>query len=70
MVPQAILNILAGYYAKQMGININRLIVATNENHVLHHLFKQVFMLRKVHVTSSPSMDISKASNLERFYLI
>ena len=61
-------NILAGYYAKQMGIKIRRLIVATNENNVLHNFIQTgIYKQLDVHVTSSPSMDISKASNLERF---
>jgi threonine synthase len=64
-------NILAGHVAKQMGLPLRRLILATNENDVLDEFFKTgVYMPRpveKTHATSSPSMDISKASNFERF---
>ncbi|OGG70593.1 threonine synthase [Candidatus Kaiserbacteria bacterium RIFCSPHIGHO2_12_FULL_53_13] len=60
-------NILSGYIAKRMGVPIRRLIVATNENDVMDKLFKTgVYELTPTHVTSSPSMDISKASNYER----
>eukprot|EP01047_Picozoa_sp_COSAG01_P002327 COSAG01_NODE_61_length_29729_cov_196.711779_13_plen_469_part_00 len=62
-------NVLAGYIAKRMGLPLRRLIVATNENTVLDRFFKQgVYQKTAVQVTSSPSMDISKASNLERFF--
>ncbi|QQS16623.1 MAG: threonine synthase [Neisseriales bacterium] len=64
-------NVCAGHIAKQMGLPIARLIVATNENDVLHEFFHHgVYRPRKNHetyTTSSPSMDISKASNIERF---
>lgn len=64
-------NILAGYYAKEMGLPISRLILATNENNVLDEFFKtgsyQVRKTEDIVPTSSPSMDISKASNFERF---
>jgi threonine synthase len=64
-------NICAGHIAKQMGVPIRRLIVATNENDVLNDFFKTGnYKPRRnedVFPTSSPSMDISKASNLERF---
>jgi len=64
-------DILAGYIAKQMGLPIRRLILATNENNVLDEFFKTgIYKPRKtkdVVKTSSPSMDISKASNWERF---
>ena len=61
-------NVLSGYIAKQMGLPIRRLIVATNENDVLDKLFKTgVYELTPSEITSSPSMDISKASNYERF---
>ena len=61
-------NVLAGHVAKQMGVPIRRLIVSTNENKVLDHFFKTgIYQQTDVVVTSSPSMDISKASNLERF---
>lgn len=62
-------DILAGHIAKQMGLPIRRLILATNENSVLDEFFKKgIYRKRKdVIKTSSPSMDISKASNFERF---
>lgn len=64
-------NICAGHIARQMGLPIHRLILATNENNVLDEFFNTgVYRPRpaeRVHETSSPSMDISKASNLERF---
>ncbi len=64
-------NILAGWYAKRMGLPIRRLILATNENNVLDEFFKTgVYNPREsseVIQTSSPSMDISRASNFERF---
>ena len=64
-------NICAGHIAKQMGLPIGRLIVATNENNVLDEFFRTgAYRPRDAahtYVTSSPSMDISKASNFERF---
>ncbi|CDH44509.1 threonine synthase [Candidatus Contendibacter odensensis] len=64
-------NICAGYIAKRMGLPIRRLILATNENNVLDEFFRTgVYRVRptdQVAQTSSPSMDISKASNFERF---
>ncbi len=64
-------NVCAGHIARQMGLPIHRLIVATNENDVLDEFFKTgAYRPRSAdhtHVTSSPSMDISKASNFERF---
>ncbi|MDX5363359.1 MAG: threonine synthase [Pseudazoarcus pumilus] len=64
-------NICAGHIARQMGLPIGRLILATNENNVLDEFFRTgVYRPRataETHVTSSPSMDISKASNFERF---
>lgn len=64
-------NVLAGWIARQMGLRIGRLIVATNENDVLDEFFRSGrYRIRRgaeTHVTSSPSMDISKASNFERF---
>jgi threonine synthase len=64
-------NIFAGHIARMMGLPIQRLILATNENDVLDEFFRTGrYRVRKsaevVH-TSSPSMDISKASNFERF---
>jgi threonine synthase len=62
-------NILAAYVAKKMGLPIRRLIVATNENDVLDTFFKTgIYRKKNVQVTSSPSMDISKASNIERLF--
>ena len=64
-------NILSGYMAKAMGLPIRRLVLAANENNVLDEFFRTgVYAPRSAadtHATSSPSMDISKASNLERF---
>ena len=64
-------NICAGHIARQMGLPIARLVLATNENDVLDEFFKTgVYRPRtsaETSVTSSPSMDISKASNFERF---
>ncbi|MCL2872099.1 MAG: threonine synthase [Betaproteobacteria bacterium] len=64
-------NILAAYIAKQMGLPLRRLILATNENDVLDEFFKsgryRPRSPEETHATSSPSMDISKASNFERY---
>ena len=64
-------NILAGYVAREMGLPIGRLILATNENDVLDEFFRagcyRPRAASETHATSSPSMDISKASNFERF---
>jgi threonine synthase len=64
-------NVCAGHVARQMGLPIARLVVATNENDVLDEFFRTGrYRVRRgadVHQTSSPSMDISKASNFERF---
>ena len=64
-------NILAGHVAKQMGLPIRRLILATNENDVLDEFFRtghyRPRRTAETHATSSPSMDISKASNFERY---
>ena len=64
-------NVLAGHIARMMGLPIRRLVVATNENDVLDEFFHTgVYRPRtsvETSVTSSPSMDISKASNFERF---
>jgi threonine synthase len=64
-------NIYAGHVARSMGLPIKRLILATNENDVLDEFFRTgVYRVRKtaeVVQTSSPSMDISKASNFERY---
>ena len=64
-------NICAGHIARMMGLPVRRLVLATNENDVLDEFFRTgVYRVRaagSVRQTSSPSMDISKASNFERF---
>jgi len=62
-------NILAGYYAREMGLPIRKLICASNRNHILTDFFRTgVYDTnREFHKTSSPSMDILVSSNLERF---
>ncbi|QDL39778.1 threonine synthase [Rhodoferax sediminis] len=64
-------NVCAGHVAHMMGLPIDQLVVATNENDVLDEFFRTgVYRVRAsadTHETSSPSMDISKASNFERF---
>ena len=62
-------NIYAGYVARCMGLPIRKLVLATNENDVLDEFFRTGrYRPRKdVSATSSPSMDISKASNFERY---
>jgi threonine synthase len=64
-------NILAGHIARQMGLPIRRLVLATNENNVLEEFFRTgIYRPRpasQTFATSSPSMDISRASNFERF---
>ena len=64
-------NVCAGHVARSMGLPIQTLVVATNENDVLDEFFRTgVYRVRAAvdtHETSSPSMDISKASNFERF---
>ena len=64
-------NICAGHIARMMGLPIDKLVVATNENDVLDEFFRSgIYRVRKAAETfhtSSPSMDISKASNFERF---
>ncbi len=64
-------NVCAGHVARMMGLPIKHLVVATNENDVLDEFFRTgVYRVRSsadTHETSSPSMDISKASNFERF---
>ena len=61
-------NILAAYYAKQMGLPIHKLICASNENRVLYDFFRTGTYDRKRDfiLTTSPSMDILISSNLER----
>jgi len=64
-------NILSGHIARSMGLPIRRLVLATNENNVLEEFFRTgVYRPRgaaQTYATSSPSMDISRASNFERF---
>ncbi|MDO5049245.1 MAG: threonine synthase [Actinomycetaceae bacterium] len=64
-------DICAGHVARSMGVPIDKLIVATNENNVLDEFFRTgIYRVRsaaETFETSSPSMDISKASNFERF---
>jgi len=64
-------NVCAGHVARMMGLPIHTLVAATNENDVLDEFFRTgVYRVRSsadTHETSSPSMDISKASNFERF---
>lgn len=64
-------DVCAGHIARQMGLPIDRLIVATNENRVLDEFFRtgeyRVRTAEQTEETSSPSMDISRASNFERF---
>jgi threonine synthase len=64
-------NVCAGHIARMMGLPVDQLIVATNENDVLDEFFRTgVYAPRgaaNTYHTSSPSMDISKASNFERF---
>ena len=64
-------NICAGHVARQMGLPIERLVAATNEKDVLDEFFRTgTYRVRgssDTYETSSPSMDISKASNFERF---
>ncbi len=62
-------NIYAGYVARTMGLPVRRLILASNENDVLDRFFHsgRYSTRAKARETSSPSMDISKASNFERY---
>ena len=64
-------NVCAGHVARMMGLPVDKLVVATNENDVLDEFFRTgVYRVRgsaDTFETSSPSMDISKASNFERF---
>ena len=58
-------------YAKQMGLPIDKLIVATNENDILHRaISKGDYVSKEVKETLSPSMDIQLASNFERTNLL
>lgn len=62
-------DILAGYYAKKMGLPVNKLVCASNENNVLTDFINTGIYNknRDFHITASPSMDILISSNLERF---
>jgi len=61
-------DILAGYYSKRIGLPVGKLIVATNENDILHRFFsKGEYHLYKIVPTISPSMDICVSSNFERY---
>lgn len=64
-------NILSGWIARKMGLPVDKLVLATNENDVLDEFFRtgryRVRSGSETHATSSPSMDISKASNFERY---
>ncbi len=64
-------NILSGHIARGMGLPVRRLVLATNENNVLEEFFRTgIYAPRNpehTYATSSPSMDISRASNFERF---
>ncbi|HEY4801846.1 MAG TPA: threonine synthase, partial [Paraburkholderia sp.] len=64
-------NVCAGHIARMMGLPIDKLVVATNENDVLDEFFRTgIYRVRgsaETYHTTSPSMDISKASNFERF---
>ncbi len=60
-------DVFAGYLAKKMGLPIDKLIVATNENDILHRaISKGDYVSKEVKETFSPSMDIQLASNFER----
>jgi len=60
-------DVFAGYLAKKMGLPIDKLIVATNENDILHRaISKGDYVSKEVRETMSPSMDIQLASNFER----
>ncbi|TYB85312.1 MAG: threonine synthase, partial [Kosmotoga sp.] len=61
-------NILAGFYARRMGLPIDKLVLATNENNILHRLVDHGdYSIKDVVQTYSPSMDIQLSSNLERY---
>ena len=64
-------NICAGHIARSMGLTVRKLVLATNENDVLDEFFRTGTYAprgtRDTHATSSPSMDISRASNFERY---
>jgi threonine synthase len=61
-------DIFAGYVAKRMGLDIDRLVIASNENDILPRTFETgSYEMRGVTATSSPSMDIQISSNFERY---
>ena len=61
-------DILAGYYAKRMGLPVDKLVVCTNQNDVLHRfLHSGVYSKAPAVLTIAPSMDISVSSNFERY---
>ena len=61
-------DVLAGYYAKRMGLPVHKFVVATNENDILDRFFKSgTYERREVAPTITPSMDICVSSNFERF---
>lgn len=61
-------DIFAGYMAKRMGLPINKLILATNENNILERFVNEgIYKPGQFHSTHSPSMDIQVASNFERY---
>jgi len=65
-------DIFAGFFAKKMGLPINKLLIATNTNNILQRVLESgLYKPSKVHQTLSPSMDIQVASNFERllFYI-
>jgi threonine synthase len=60
-------DIFAGYLARNMGLPINQLIVATNRNDILHRFMSgNQYVKETLHATLSPSMDIMVSSNFER----
>ncbi len=61
-------NIFAGYIARQMGLPLDPMILATNQNDILHRFFETgVYERGEVHYSRSPAMDIQVASNFERY---
>jgi threonine synthase len=61
-------DVLAGFYSKQMGLPVGRLVVAVNENDILHRFFENgTYHRETIQKTISPSMDICVSSNFERY---
>jgi threonine synthase len=61
-------DILAGYAARRMGLPVERLVIATNDNDILHRTHRTgTYEVRDVVATTSPSMDIQVSSNFERY---